>query len=132
MYKRCARGGKQSTTVHNNDHPEGFQSTIQIDPLSPEGLNFQTVLGRIPPTKRLAANIFCDVIQFVGGRQNKCGLPSYPPWTTKFLNPRWIQRMKYIWKAKQGFPRSAATCVSYLKVGNVIFKKKTRLNFNKI
>ena len=66
--------------IHNRSQqrsPRGLP--IHIDPLSPEGLNFQTVLGRIPPTKRLAANIFCDVIQFVGGRQNKCGLPSYPP-----------------------------------------------------
>ena len=38
-YKRCARGGRQPTTVYNNDHPEGFQST-SIHFL-PKGLTFK-------------------------------------------------------------------------------------------
>ena len=38
-YKRCAKGGRQPTTVYNNDPPEVFQST-SIHFL-PKGLTFK-------------------------------------------------------------------------------------------
>ena len=70
-YKRCAKGGRPPTTVHNNDPPEGFQST-SIHFL-PKGLTFKQFWAG---TKRLATNIFCDVLHLrVEGKKSAGYLP---------------------------------------------------------
>ena len=75
QYKRTTCEGRKAT--HNclqQRSPRGLP--IHIDPLSSEGLNFQTFLGQISQTKRLATNIFCDVIHLrVKGKKSAGCLP---------------------------------------------------------